>query len=67
MTSRYHGSTLFLDDNKSNDDGDTNETGKKLICLYQQTTTLNMHHAILYTSLPSLHHYHWHMKLPNFA
>ena len=28
MTSRYHGSTLFLDDNKTNDDSDTNETGK---------------------------------------
>ena len=24
-----------------------------------------MHHAILYISFPSLHHYH--MKLPNFA
>ena len=30
-----------------------------------QTTTLHVRHAILYISLPSLHHYD--MKLPNFT
>ena len=56
---------LFLDDNKTKDDGDGKENGKEIKCLYQQTTTLHLHHAILYISLPSLHHYD--MKLPNFA
>ena len=37
----------------------------KKICLYQQTTTLHVHQAILYISLPSSHHYS--MKLPNFT
>ena len=36
-----------------------------MMCLYYQTTTLHVHHAILYISLPSLNHYD--MKLPNFA
>ena len=51
---------LLLDDNKTDRDG--KENGKKIICLYLQTTTL--HHAVLYISLPLLHHYD--MKLPNF-
>ena len=55
---------LFLDDNKTNDDSDGKENGTKKRCLYLQSTTLNVHHAILYISLPSLHHYD--MKLPNF-
>ena len=42
---------IFLDDNKTNDDGDGKE--------------MHVHHAILYISLPSLHHYD--MKLPNFT
>ena len=54
---------VFLDDNKTNDDGDGKENG--VICLYEQTTTLHVHHAFLYISLPSLHHYD--MKLPNFT
>ena len=34
--SRYHGSP-FLDDNKTNDDGDGNESGKKYVyCNRQQ-------------------------------
>ena len=33
--------------------------------LYKQTTILHVHHAILYISLPLLHHYE--MKLPNFT
>ena len=55
---------LFLDDNKTNDYSDGKENGKKKRCLYLQSTTLHVHHAILYISLPSLHHYD--MKLPNF-
>ena len=47
---------IFLDDNKTNDDGDGKENGKK--------KTLHVHHAILYISLPSLQHYD--IELPNF-
>ena len=36
-----------------------------LMCLYQQTTTLRVHHVILYISLPSFHRYD--MKLTNFT
>jgi len=49
---------LFLDDNKTNDDGDGRENGKKYVYI-------NVNRAILYISLPSLHHYD--MKLPNFT
>ena len=58
---------LFLDDNKTNDDddGDGKKNGRKIRCLYLQTTTLHVNHAIFYISLPSLHHYV--MKLPNFT
>ena len=55
---------LFLEDNKTNDDGDGKENGKR-ICSYQQTTTFHVHHAILYISLLSLHHYD--IKIPNFT
>ena len=41
----------------SNDDGDGNENGKKAIGLISKTTTLHVHHAFLYISLPSLHDY----------
>ena len=41
----------------SNDNGDFNENGKK--------TTLSMHHAFLYVSLPLMHDYD--VKLPNFT
>ena len=56
---------LFLDNNKTDDDGDGKENGKQIKCLYLQTTTLHLNHAILNISLPSLHHYD--MKLPNFT
>ena len=55
---------LFLDDNKTNDDGDGKKNGKKIKCLYEQKTTLQVNHATLYIFLPWLHHYD--MKLPNF-
>ena len=34
-----------------------NKNVKKAIGLVSKTTTLHMHHAFLYTSLPSLHNY----------
>ena len=48
---------LFLDDDNNNDDGDGKENGKK--------KNFARGHAILYISLPSLHHYD--MKLTNFT
>ena len=49
----------------SNDDGDGNgnEDVKKTIGLLRKTTTLHVHHAFLYISLPSLHNYD--VKMPN--
>ena len=41
----------------SNDDGDGIEDVKKAIGLLRKTTTLHVHHAFLYISLPSLHDY----------
>ena len=40
------------------DDGDGNVSIKKAIGLLSKTTTLHVHHAFLYISLPSLHDYH---------
>ena len=49
-----------------NDDGDGNENGKKAIGLNSgKTTTLHVHHAFLYISLPSLHDYN--VKVPHFT
>ena len=36
----------------SNDDGDGNEKGKKAIGLKYKITTLHVHHAFCYISLP---------------
>ena len=47
----------------SNDDGDGDEDVKKAIGLLRKTTTLHVHHAFLYISLPSLHDYD--VKMPN--
>ena len=51
----------------SKDDGDGNENSKKAIGLdmTRKTTTLHVHHAFLYISLPSLHDYD--VKLPDFT
>ena len=49
----------------SNDDGDGNENGKKVMGLDSETTTLHVHHAFLYISLPSLHDYN--VNVPNFT
>ena len=47
------------------DDGDRNENVTKEIGLITKTTTLHVHHAFLYISLPSLHDYE--VKMPNFT
>ena len=49
----------------SNDDGDSNENVKTAIGLLSKTTSLHVHHASLYISLPLLHEYDG--KLPNFT
>ena len=49
----------------SNDDGDGNGNSKNAIGLISKTTTLHVHHAFWYISLPSLHDYN--VKLPNFT
>ena len=49
----------------SKDDCDSNENGKIAIALLSKTTTLQVHHAFLYISLPSLHDYD--VKMPNFT
>ena len=58
---------LFLDDNKTNDDddGDGKENGKNNVLLLTNNNFARAPHAILYISLPSLHHYD--IKLPNFT
>ena len=38
-------------------DGDGNGHGREAIDLVSKTTTLHVHHAFLYISLPSLHDY----------
>ena len=47
----------------SNDDGNGKEDVKKAIGLLRKTTTLHVHHAFLYISLPSLRDYD--VKMPN--
>ena len=49
----------------SNDDGDSNENVKKATGLLSKTTSLHVHHAILYISLPLLHDYD--VKMPSFT
>ena len=58
---------LFALGSESNDDsnGDGNENSKKAIGLISKTTTLHVHHACLYITLPSLHHYD--VIMPNFT
>ena len=43
----------------------TRRSAKNNMFILLQTKTLHVRHAILYISLPSLHHYN--MKLPNFT
>ena len=49
----------------SNDDVDGNENVKTAIGLLSKTTSLHVHHAFLYISLPLLHDYD--VKMPNFT
>ena len=49
----------------SNDDGDGNENVKKATGLLSKTTSLHVHHAFLYISLPLLHDYD--VKMPSFT
>ena len=58
-------SSLVVKGNLSNDDGDVNENGKKAVAYVGKTTTLHVHVAFLYISLPSLHDYD--VNLPNFT
>ena len=46
-------------------DDNGNENVNKAIRLISKTTTLHVHHAFLYISLPSLHDYN--VKMPNFT
>ena len=48
-----------------NDDGDGNKNVKKAIDLLSKTTSLHVHHAFLYMSLPLLHDYD--VKVPSFT
>ena len=49
----------------SNNDDDSNENVKKAIGLLSKTTSLHVHHAFLYISLPLLHDYD--VKMPSFT
>ena len=49
----------------SNDDGDGNENVKKARGLLSKTTSLHVHPAFLYISLPLLHNYD--VKMPSFT
>ena len=49
----------------SNDDGDGKENAKKEIGLLGKITTLHVHNAFLYFSLPSPHDYD--AKIPDFT
>ena len=49
----------------SNDDSDGNENVKTPIGLVSKTTSLHVHHAFLYISLPLLHDYD--VKVANFT
>ena len=46
----------------SNDDSDGNQDVKEALGLLRKTTTLHVHHAVLYISSPSLHDYD--VKIP---
>ena len=56
---------LFLDDNKTNDDGDGKENGKKNNMFILTNNNFARASRYLYISLPLLHHYD--MKLSNFT
>ena len=49
----------------TNDDGDGYENVKTATGLLNESSTLHVHHAFLYISLPLLHDYD--VKMPNFT
>ena len=55
---------LFLDDNKTNDDGDGKKKRQKSNRVLLTTKNFHLHRSTLYISLPSMHHCD--MELPNF-
>ena len=59
----FNDDVTFLLGSFSNDDGDGNQNVKKAIGLLSKTTTLHVHHAFWFISLPSLHDYD--VKMPN--
>ena len=65
MGSKNRRTPLLILGSLGNDDGEVNENGKEGIDLISKTTTLQVHHAFLYISLPSLHDYD--VKMPNFT
>ena len=60
---KEHGYREKLWGSLNNGDGDTSEDVEKAIGLLPKTTSLHVHHAFLYISLPSLHDYD--VKMPN--
>ena len=58
------GGVVFTIETLRKHNGDGNGNAKKAIGLMSKTTTLHVHHAFLYISLPSLHNYD--VKLPDF-
>ena len=65
MGNQYHTTVALLlgsfSNDNDNDDGKVN--GEKIIRFINKKTTLHVHHAFLYISLPSLHVYE--VKMPN--
>ena len=60
--SHRHSTTSLIGTLRS-DDGDGNGDATKAIGLISKTTILDVHHAFLYISSPSLHDYD--VKMPN--
>ena len=61
----FAGITTLISWSLSNNDGDGNESGKKVIGSLSKTTPLHVHHAFLYCSLSSVHGYD--VKMPIFT
>ena len=60
-----YSSIRSLSNNDDDDDDEVNENGKKAKALVGKTTTLHVHHAFFYISLPSLPDYD--IERPNFT
>ena len=59
-------SLMFMDQGaKATTTATSTRTSKKKSVYIGKTTTLHVHHAFLYISLPSLHDYH--VKMPSFT